>query len=379
MPDFITIDTSKARYISADSDNQVRITLSNNTTLYYDDANTVSSSSNDGNITQGANVVRSVGTWVIPAANAQLIIEPLTGEERTDQLRLTSGTTSTYGITQGDVNLYRSAANVWSTDDGLTIGGAGTITGEAALTAGGTVGGSNPTTAADGLTFGTGSNPATLYRSAADTLKTDDAFTAAGALTASNGATITGAATVSTTLGVTGVTTATGGVAGGTAPKTIWPAGPPPLASTDGTDTAGHTTTVFLTQMFIPVNCTLTGIGIFNGSANTDKYVVALFNSAGTAVANSATAGTASSGTDTFQEIAFTGTYASLGPATYWVGLYTNGTTVRFNSIPAAAPYLLTRQFGLAGSVTGQTFGTVASVTLPTTFTADKGPFSYVY
>ncbi len=51
-----------------------------------------------------------------------------------------------------------------------------------------------------------------------------------------------------------------------------------------------------------------------------------------------------------------------------------NGTTDRFRSLPASM-----EGRGLAGSVTGQTFGTVVAITPPTTFTADKGPVAFVY
>lgn len=148
-----------------------------------------------------------------------------------------------------------------------------------------------------------------------------------------------------------------------------------PGTATSGTSTTPGVTTVYLTQVYVNANAVLTGVGISNGATvGTDKYVVALFNSSGVAVANSATAGATTSGADAWQQIAFTATYTATGPGVYWIGLYVNGTTDRFRSIPALGAYA-----GLAGSATGQTFGTVATVTLPTTFTADKGPVSYLY
>ena len=151
------------------------------------------------------------------------------------------------------------------------------------------------------------------------------------------------------------------------------------IASTNGTDTAPSITVVYMTQFVIPFNVTLTGAALFNGSNVTDKVILALFNSAGTPLANTATAGTAGSGTDAYQEVNFTSTYAAVGPATYWLGAYFNGTTTRFNTIAAATPFLLNKIFGFAGSVSTQTFGTVAAVTLPTAFTADLGIHGYVY
>lgn len=148
---------------------------------------------------------------------------------------------------------------------------------------------------------------------------------------------------------------------------------PPTLTS--GTSTTPSATTLYLGQVYVPANATLTGIKVSNGATvGTDKYIVALFNSSGAAVANSALAGTTTAGADVYQAIPFTATYAVVGPAMYWVGLYVNGTTDRFRSVPAVGEHA-----GLAGSVTGQTFGTVAAVTLPTTFTADKAPVAFTY
>lgn len=148
---------------------------------------------------------------------------------------------------------------------------------------------------------------------------------------------------------------------------------PPTLTS--GTSTTPAATSVYMSQIYIPASCTLTGVAVSNGATvGTDKYIVALFNSSGAAVANSALAGATTSGADAYQSVAFTATYAANGPGVYWIALYVNGTTDRFRSIPAVGAHA-----GLAGEVTGQVFGTVAAVTLPTTFTADKGPVAFVY
>lgn len=173
---------------------------------------------------------------------------------------------------------------------------------------------------------------------------------------------------------VSGVITPTSGIAASSGQLTRF-TNFKPGTLTAGTSTTPSTTTVYLSQIFIPANATLTGIAINNGATvGTDKYVVALFSSGGAVVANSALAGATTSGADSYQSIDFTSTYAAIGPAVYWIALYVNGTTDRFRTIPAAGAYA-----GLAGSATGQTFGTAASVTLPTTFTADKGPVAFVY
>lgn len=144
---------------------------------------------------------------------------------------------------------------------------------------------------------------------------------------------------------------------------------------TTGTSTTPSATVVYLSQVFVSANATITGIKVNSGATvGTNKYLVALFDSTGAAVATSALAGVTTANADAYQTIAFTGTYAAKGPGVYWIGLYVNGTTDRFRSLAAGA-----EGKGLAGSVTGQTFGTVASVTLPTTFTADKGPVAFLY
>ncbi len=197
--------------------------------------------------------------------------------------------------------------------------------------------------------------------------KTSGSYVAKYTLTSGGNATVAGTETV------TGAFTPTGGVVASSGQWTNY--GHILDSLTGGTDTTPGTTTVYMTQIFVHANATITGVKVLNGSANgTDKYVVALFDSGGTPVANSSTSGITCSGTSAFQTLAFTGTYAAKGPGVYWVGLYVNGTTARFRSLAAA-----NEGKGLAGSVTAQTFGTVAAVTLPTSFTADKGPVAFLY
>lgn len=182
---------------------------------------------------------------------------------------------------------------------------------------------------------------------------------------------------VTGTLTPAGALTPNGGIAvpsSDSAPKTRYGAWRPQPV-TNATSVTGAITTVYLTQFFVPYNTTLTGAAVLNAATvGTNKWIVALFNSAGTALANSATAGATTSGASAYQQLNFTGTVAVKGPATYWVGLYVNGTTDTYYSIPT-----LGQADGLAGTVTGQTFGTVANVTLPTTFTAGVAPVVYVY
>jgi hypothetical protein len=145
-----------------------------------------------------------------------------------------------------------------------------------------------------------------------------------------------------------------------------------PASLTAGTDTTPVSGTVFYGEVVIPVGATLTGIGYLIGSVGgTDKAIVALYDSTGAVVANSALAGVTVGTTATYQEIPFTATYAAKGPGQYFVSVSMNGTTARLRTIPAGA-------FAPASSATG-VFGTLAAITPPTTFTAAKAPVAYTY
>lgn len=147
-----------------------------------------------------------------------------------------------------------------------------------------------------------------------------------------------------------------------------------PGVATEGTLSVGVVGTTFVTQISIPYAVTLTGIAVLNGTTiGTDKYILALFNSSGTIIANTALAGVLTAGASAYQQVPFTATKV-VAPGTYWVALYKNGVVDNFYAVPSIG-----QVGGLAGSVTGQTFGTIASLVLPTTFTADKGPVAYVY
>lgn len=181
-------------------------------------------------------------------------------------------------------------------------------------------------------------------------------------------------------LSVTGTITATGaiGFSGGASAsataKTIW-GNYSPGAVANATSATPSATAVALSQIWIPHNITITGIAVLNGgTCGTNKWIVALYDDTGALLANSSTAGTLCSGASGFQKINFTAPLVAKGPRTLWVGMYADGATDRYYAVPA-----LGAQSGLAGAVTGTTFGTVAAVVLPTTFTADKGPIVYTY
>lgn len=136
-------------------------------------------------------------------------------------------------------------------------------------------------------------------------------------------------------------------------------------------------TTVWFDQIFIPANATLTGACVMNGSgAGTDSVILFLWDQSGALIANTALAGTVSSGATQLQCIDFTATVSVYGPQTYYVGVQGNGTTAAsFQVYPAGST---PKKYG-ASSKTGVTFGTQPSITPTTTFTAGKGPLMAVY
>lgn len=148
-----------------------------------------------------------------------------------------------------------------------------------------------------------------------------------------------------------------------------------PGVATQATSATPAATSVYLVQMTIPAGITLTGVGILNAATvGTNKYIVALFDNTGAPLVTSALAGVTTAGASAYQQVPFTATFKTLKSSTYWIGLYVNGTTDRYYAVPSIG-----QSGGLAGSVGSQTFGTVAAITLPTTFTADVGPIAYTY
>lgn len=143
-----------------------------------------------------------------------------------------------------------------------------------------------------------------------------------------------------------------------------------PATNTTGTDTACTNGTIYVGAIFLGSNCTITGLSYLIGSVGgTDKVISYLFDSTGAVVANSALAGATVGTTATMQRVDFTAAYTA--PAgLYYAGVVFNGTTAKFR----------THTFGdhPAGQVS-YTFGTSASITVPTTFTASKAPYAMIY
>lgn len=153
------------------------------------------------------------------------------------------------------------------------------------------------------------------------------------------------------------------------------PTGGTAYTSLNSTGTTLAATTMYCIEADLLTPKLLTGIAVLNGTTagGTDKHLVALYDSAGNLLANSAVAGAATSGTSAYQKFAFTSTYFAI-PAQYFACMQTNGTTDTVRMVVTG-----TQDTYLTKGVTGQTFGTLASFTVPTTFTTAVGPYSFLY
>lgn len=147
-------------------------------------------------------------------------------------------------------------------------------------------------------------------------------------------------------------------------------------SSINSTGTATIATEVYCTEVWVPVNKLLTGIGLLAGTANsTDKHYVILYDSGGTAIANSAVAGvTGNTTASAYQQYAFTSKFFAIGPAQYFACFQANGTTdtVRMATTGVNDNILTAGQ-------TAATFGTIPALTVPTAFTTAVGPYVYLY
>ena len=139
--------------------------------------------------------------------------------------------------------------------------------------------------------------------------------------------------------------------------------------ATHGTDTTPVVTEEYVCEVFVPINCLSTGFAMLNGSAVAGNAKIALYDSRGGPVAQ--TASTAVSGTAAFQQVPWTAPVQLKGPAKYFVGVQNNNVANRLRTHTVG-------NFG-AAKKTGQTFGTITALAPPTTFTASLGPVGDLY
>ncbi len=211
---------------------------------------------------------------------------------------------------------------------------------------------------------------------------TETALIAQGLATAATGyptdvaTPITGSPNTPATIGGNLASIPQGGLAVPTAPQgpRILPNVPILAFASLGTNTTIVAGTLYRSEIFVPHLATWTGIGILNGATvGSDNTLVALYDTNGVLITNSAVAGAIAANANTVQNYAFLNT-VTLAPGRYFLAFQQNGTTATKRTQAAA-----NGSNTMTASSTG-TFGTIpASFTPPTTFTADVGPIGWLY
>lgn len=154
-------------------------------------------------------------------------------------------------------------------------------------------------------------------------------------------------------------------------PSTV-PLGGVAYSSLGTSTTYGASGTWYVGEIYVPFDMTSINCNFLSGATvGTNSVVCALFNTQGQPLANTALAGTATSGASSIQTIAWTSP-VNLQTGRYFIAVQGNGTTDALRTI-AASTYVGT----LAATQTG-TFGTVPTLTVPTTFTALDSPIAYL-
>ena len=146
-----------------------------------------------------------------------------------------------------------------------------------------------------------------------------------------------------------------------------------------GTNTTLVAGTLYRAEIFIPHYAQWTGIQVLNGATvGTDNGLVALYDSNGILIANSALAGALAAGANAFQQRAFL-VAPFLAPGRYLLAYQSNGITATIRTQAAAdggnpMTASSTGAFGTIGTIGGAAF-----FTPPTTFTANVGPIAALY
>lgn len=303
----------------------------------------------DSGLTSGRVVIASTGGLLADDGDLTFSTDRLTATN------LTVGTAlNNTALTSGRV-VIAGAAGLLADDSDLTFA-------TATLSATNVV-------VATGLTNTALTSGRVVIASTAGLLADDSDLTFAGStLTATGLAVGSGGATA------TGAITPNGGIVGTTLGRiSNIPIGDVAYASI-GTNTTPVSGTIYVAEVFLPANKTITGIGILNGATvGTDSGIAALYSSAGALLASSALAGAVTAGANAFQEFTLTAPYAAVGPAKYLIAYQVNGTTTRFRSI-AVSTYL---NFTISQA---GVFGTLAAISpVPTATVADVGPVAYLF
>jgi microcystin-dependent protein len=157
-------------------------------------------------------------------------------------------------------------------------------------------------------------------------------------------------------------------------PRNIHTGFNPATAAADGTNLDAVVTELYVAEVFIPSNVTVTGVAPFWGANTNGNAKVMLFDSSGTRVAMSASTDVSGHTADSYTRIPFSAAYDAVGPATYYVGIICDDANHDLNTHVVG-------NFG-AGKITGLVYATeagYASITPPTTFTTGLGPIASLY
>ena len=196
----ITVNSGKNTLHLNNTTANVGMTIGQDVNLYRSAADTLKT---DDNLIVDLNLNVNANSTLGNANTDTTIIRGITKIADSSQ---TNGVLFGTADASYDTNLYRSAADTLKTDDSFIVDGAAFTVNSATITLGDTATDTvtinagpisliNATAAADALEFGAGANLANLYRSANDTLKTDDNLIVNVNLTANGNATLGDATT----------------------------------------------------------------------------------------------------------------------------------------------------------------------------------------
>jgi hypothetical protein len=140
-----------------------------------------------------------------------------------------------------------------------------------------------------------------------------------------------------------------------------------------GTSTQVVQYTDYITSVVIPRAMTVTSIdALWAATVGTDKCVFALYDGSGALLGSSAVAGTTSANANAFQDLAMVSNI-SVAAGLYYIGITcdTGTDTLRLTAASTVVDQMTT-------SATGSAVTPPTVITVPTTFTATKGPIAYV-
>lgn len=132
---------------------------------------------------------------------------------------------------------------------------------------------------------------------------------------------------------------------------------------------------VNLSEIFVPYWNTWKGVGVLNGTTvGTNKWITVLYGTSGVLLANSAVAGTLSTGASVMQNLSFVSPIL-LAPGRYFIGVQADGGTDTIRHVLSANGSNV-----ICTKLTSGTFGTIpATMTVPTTFTTAIAPICQLF